>query len=852
MDSGFDFKAGTKEREVMAAYRKAIMIGALVLAQTLAWAGAGRTTLPLDGEWKIAEGAMDQIPETFDHTVSVPGLVDSAQPAFADVGFKSERREAFWYRRTFKVEGAVPAVAQIKTRQTLFGAKVILNGQVLGERAASFTPGYFDAAKALKGNGAENELSIRVGAFRDSVPAGIPTGWDFEKIRYIPGIFDSVELILSGTPHIVSVQAVPDINARSVGVQVVVRNTGATASPANITVAVREAKSGREVGQATTEAQELAPGKEVTLDLKAAISDCHLWSPDDPFLYELEVRTGADSFTTRFGMREFHFDPASRRAVLNGKPFFMRGSNVCIFRFTEDPERGDKPWREEWVRRLHKRFKEMHWDALRYCIGFPPEIWYQIADEEGFLIQDEFPIWHLDKKDDVPRTDELVKEYSEWMRERWNHPCVVIWDAQNETTTDQTGPAIQQVRGLDLSRRPWDNGWAPAMDPGDSHESHPYHFMNANFKLDMMAAASHDPGLRSEQVGQGNAIIVNEYGWLWLNRDGQPATLTADLYRNLLGTASKASDRFRLYARYLAAETEFWRAHRKCAAVLHFCGLGYSRPDGQTSDHFTDLEKLEYEPNFFEYVRDSFAPVGLMIDCWDAQAQIGVEKVVPIIVINDLEKPWAGAVRVRVTREGDAKPALEDTKPLQLVSFGDARVEFKISMPQTAGDYLIEAALIEDGSVNEKPVHSLRDVAVVSAEQIAAGSGLGRGKPVVASSVLSKEGQTYPAEAALDANMGTRWSSEFKDGEWLAVDLGRVETVARVVLSWEGAFASEYAIETSNDGQTWKEASLKKDGKGGTEEVRLSATEARWVRVRGIKRATPYGISLYEMQLFRR
>ena len=35
----------------------------------------------------------------------------------------------------------------------------------------------------------------------------------------------------------------------------------------------------------------------------------------------------------------------------------------------------------------------MHWNSIRYCIGFPPDFWYDIADEEGFLIQDEFPIW---------------------------------------------------------------------------------------------------------------------------------------------------------------------------------------------------------------------------------------------------------------------------------------------------------------------------------------------------------------------------------------------------------------------------------------------------------------------------
>ena len=39
----------------------------------------------------------------------------------------------------------------------------------------------------------------------------------------------------------------------------------------------------------------------------------------------------------------------------------------------------------------------MHWNSVRYCIGFPPEMWYDIADEEGLLIQDEFPIWYWDK-----------------------------------------------------------------------------------------------------------------------------------------------------------------------------------------------------------------------------------------------------------------------------------------------------------------------------------------------------------------------------------------------------------------------------------------------------------------------
>jgi hypothetical protein len=153
----------------------------------------------------------------------------------------------------------------------------------------------------------KNELLIRVGADRDAVGPAIPSGFDFEKERYIPGIFDSVELILSGTPHFKQVQAAPDIAAKTVRVQAILRNDG---------------------------------------------------------------------------------EPASAAVA-----FVVR---------------------EDWVRLLHQRVKEMHWNCLRYCIGFPPEAWYDVADEVGVLIQDEFPIWSHTQE---TKREELASEYAEWMRE---------------------------------------------------------------------------------------------------------------------------------------------------------------------------------------------------------------------------------------------------------------------------------------------------------------------------------------------------------------------------------------------------------------------------------------------------
>ena len=330
-----------------------------------------------------------------------------------------------------------------------------------------------------------------------------------------------------------------------------VRRVGSAAA-ANVHVTLREASGKRVVGEGDLDAAE-GEGPERTGRVTLPIRDCRLWSPEDPFLYELEARTDADTLTTRFGMRSFRFDPASGRAILNGRPYFMRGSNVCIFRFMEDSQRGDKPWRRVGPTFAPEVSRRHGLELPALLIGFPPEMWYRIADEEGILIQDEYPLWTgglgkyarklkspslLALESEDLDADELAEEFTEWMEERWNHPCVVLWDACNETDTPQTGEAIRKVRGLDLSHRPWDNGYGPAMDPGDSAERHGYHFGSFNRRLQNIVR---DPGTAEWAPGK-NAVVLNEYGGLWLNRDGTPTVLTRATYDTLLGPGATAAD----------------------------------------------------------------------------------------------------------------------------------------------------------------------------------------------------------------------------------------------------------------------------------------------------------------------
>ena len=679
-----------------------------------------RNTISLNGIWQIAEGTMDVIPKSFGHTVEVPGLVSLAAPAFENVGPKVKDRgsksrhdplrEAFWYRRTFTVKAPIPAIAILKVAKAKYGTKVFLNGKEVGAHLPCFTPGYFNVKDALKEG--SNEIIVRVGASRSAVPLSIPDGLDFEKERYIPGIYDNVQLILSGTPHIIRVQTAPDITNKQVLVQVALGNSGETGI-SNLGFTIREAGSHKIVGHSNKEVK-ISTGNENIVETTIPIKNCHLWSPEDPFLYTLEVHTEADEISTRFGMREFHFDTSTKKAVLNGKPYFLRGSNITLYRFFEDSSCKDLPWNATWVRKLFKRFKQFHWNSLRYCIGFPPEEWYRIADEQGILIQDEFPIWYggtgWNSWPAQLHTDELVKEYTEWMQDRWNHPSVVIWDASNETVcnngkTDETGEAVSKVRSLDLSHRPWDNSYSQSREPGDVFESHPYHFQDLKFQLKDISTASIIPqGNNYSNTGK-YPVVINEYGWLWLNRDGSPTTLTKELYKNLLGENSTTAQRRHLYAMYTAAETEFWRCHRQAAAVLHFTALGYSRSDGQTSDNFTDPAKLAYESEFLKYVPEAFSPVGLMLDEWGNDIDIGKLHEFKIIAINDLGPSWTGTVHLQIK---DGERVLDDkSTPLTISSYGKKTVSITCTVPNIPGLYTVQAVLEKKGA---KPVRSIREI----------------------------------------------------------------------------------------------------------------------------------------------
>ncbi|MCA2216066.1 galactose-binding domain-containing protein [Jidongwangia harbinensis] len=136
-------------------------------------------------------------------------------------------------------------------------------------------------------------------------------------------------------------------------------------------------------------------------------------------------------------------------------------------------------------------------------------------------------------------------------------------------------------------------------------------------------------------------------------------------------------------------------------------------------------------------------------------------------------------------------------------------------------------------------------VASVTTNASAADTPLSQGKPATASSLEAG----FAASAAVDGDPGTRWSSAFADPQWLQVDLGSTQSIGQISLNWEAAFASAFTIQTSQDGAAWTTITPVTTGRAGVQTLNVTGS-GRYVRMNGTARATPYGYSLWEFQVF--
>lgn len=821
-----------------------------------------RKTISLNGIWECTttSDTASELPYEYDNRIQVPGLWDIAG---RDLG--SYDGKSLWYRTTVRT-GKIPERVTLRINKAQFGTYVYVNGKPVGEYTYIFTPSQFDIAPFLKQD-EDNEIVIRLQnkKYQQDNPKSLGhLGFDGERKYYWPGIYDDVSLIVSGNPVVSYLQTAPDIDQGTVYARAFLKNDSASSRTTPVTFRVYrlgimadgvEPAIPELVAEYQVKDVSVPAGKETVVSvpamaLKGYDKGRDVWSPDNPALYKLVVSTSGDTFGQRFGMRTFRFDETTKMPILNGKPHYLRGTNIAFNRFCDDPARKDLPWKDGWARELFREFKKVNFECFRTHTAFLPEKWYEVADETGLMIMDEYPYWqHCDGEHCTAET--VTPEVRAWMMDRGMHPSVIVWDVQNESFQPWLIDVLNTCRGIDLQKRPGDCGWGHNTCKTDMKESHPYFYSEPDFTLGYMNCISPVPwtfGNKSEDL----PLVINEYGWNWLNREGDPTELGKRSYDFIMPGSSR-EERLAYQADSLAELTEFWRVGGKCVGILQFCGLSYSLPnqDGATSDILQpDIAKPRIRPYLAQRLRDAFSPVCLVIGDYTEEVLRGKAMTIPVTVINDSSESVDKLdVRVRLF-QGD-KVFFDTVRNYSVAPASRETQEFSVLVPgkETAPGEVLK--LVAEYVRQGETVQSIRNWKVL--DRVA---GLAFRKPATASSF--HHGTYYRMFQAPNVNDGasnTRWQSGKDDkAPWVMIDLGEKQDLARVLFDWSEVlgkkyYPEQYAIQVSDDGTGFRTIYEGKASDSGPQIIDVDGS-GRYVRML-VTGKMPAGVcALWEMDVW--
>ena len=455
----------------------------------------------LNGLWEYAIIQKDQSqPDTFDGQILVPFPIESAlSGAMKTVG--PENR--LWYRRTIRI----PRTWKSKRVLLHFGAvdfetTVWVNEKEVGTHRGGYDPFTFDITDALVET-PEQEIVVSVW---DPTDAGTqPRGKQVRKphgIWYtsVTGIWQTVWLEPVPKAYIKWIKIVPDLDNKSVTV------TAACSESAGYSLEA-EAKD----WWFTKAKNKGGADEEIILKIKKP----KLWSPDSPFLYDLNVMLKdskgkkADEVSSYFGLRKIEIKKDKKginRLFLNNEPLFQFGPL-------------DQGW---WPDGLYTApsdvalrydievLKKLGCNMLRKHVKIEPARFYYWCDKLGLMVWQDMPSGdkYIGGNDpDIQRSPESAKEFetelTAMITKHFNHPCIIMWVPYNEGWGQWDTPQIVElIKKLDPTRLV-DNasGWTDR-GVGDVHDIHSY------------------PGPAMPPVEEKRATVLGEFGGLGLPVEG--------------------------------------------------------------------------------------------------------------------------------------------------------------------------------------------------------------------------------------------------------------------------------------------------------------------------------------------
>jgi hypothetical protein len=390
----------------------------------------------LNGVWEFAPAAAGAAPpfgQTLARSILVPFPIESA---LSGIGAHSDR---MWYRRTF----TVPVAWSGRRVQLNFGAvdwmaEVWVNGTRVGAHTGGYGKFSFDITARLR-TGA-NELIVGVHAPVDA--GGQPVG----KQRRTPGgifytaasgIWQTVWLEPTANAFVTRLDVTPDVSGGRV--RVIVRAAGAAGVTATVTVRTGASVLSRGSGP-------------VDAEISLPVPNARLWSPDDPFLYDLDVTlTGGDAVTSYFGMRSVGkaMVNGGLRPVLNGQFVFQVGTLDQGYW----PDGIYTAPTDAALRFDLQAHKDLGFNTVRKHIKVEPDRWFYWADRLGLLVWQDMPSMPTGRNPDAAARANFEVELREMVDQHRSVTSIVQWVPFNEGWGEYDPARIADlVKGWDPSR----------------------------------------------------------------------------------------------------------------------------------------------------------------------------------------------------------------------------------------------------------------------------------------------------------------------------------------------------------------------------------------------------------------
>ncbi len=428
----------------------------------------------LNGLWEYAIRPLeDSQPDNFDGYILVPFAPESSlSGVMRSVGEDAQ----LWYRRTFNTsELSDDGRVLLHFGAVDWRATVWLNGNQVGQHEGGYDAFTFDISDNIDSAVPEQELVIAVW---DPVDTSIqPRGKQVnqpEGIWYtsVTGIWQTVWLEQVPESSIASLEMTSDIDANVFRLRVNARG-GADSYQVEAIASV----GGVQVAQQRGAVDDL---------LEVVIDDPRLWSPEDPFLYNLTVRLvgdgdPVDEVTSYFGMRKITVATDSsgvNRLFLNNKPVLMLGPL-------------DQGWwpdglytapTDEALQYDLEITKQLGFNMVRKHVKVEPERWYYHTDRLGLLVWQDMPNGdrHIERTGpDLVRSSDSASVYHKELKAmidtHANHPSIVVWVPFNEGWGQfDTDAVLSLVKEYDPTRLvDGPSGWADR-GSGDIYDLHDY------------------------------------------------------------------------------------------------------------------------------------------------------------------------------------------------------------------------------------------------------------------------------------------------------------------------------------------------------------------------------------------